>query len=93
MHDFDQLSHEVIGAALHVHTRLGPGLFESIYHTVLAQALKQEGFHVESKKLISFEYGGQWFENAFQADLIVNCALIVEVKSVVALAPFTRNNC
>jgi iron complex transport system substrate-binding protein len=87
MHDFDQLSHQVIGAALHVHTRLGPGLFESVYHAVLGQDLVQRGFDVESKKLITFEYGGLLFENAFQVDLIVNRVLIVEVKSVTALAP------
>ena len=87
MHDFDQLSHQVIGAALHVHTRLGPGLFESVYHAVLGRDLVQRSFEVESKKQITFEYGDLLFENAFQADLIVNRVLIVEVKSVTALAP------
>jgi iron complex transport system substrate-binding protein len=87
MHDFEQLSREVIGVAINIHTRLGPGLFESVYHTVLGRDLIRRGFEVESKKLITFEYGGLLFENAFQADLIVNRMLIVEVKSVAALAP------
>jgi GxxExxY protein len=87
MHEFDKLSHIVIGSALHIHSRLGPGLFESVYHKVLCYELQKRGLHVESKKPITFEYNGEWFENAYQADLVVERSLIIEVKSVPALAP------
>ena len=87
MHQFDRLSSQVIGTAIHIHTRLGPGLFKSVYHKVFELDLVQSGFDVVSKAPIAFEYNGHRFENAFQPDLIVNQALIVEVKSVAALAP------
>ncbi len=84
---FDPLSRMVIGSALKVHTALGPGLFESVYHKVLYGDLKQQGLLVESKKKISFKLNGQHFTSGFQADLIVESALIVEVKSVRKLHP------
>src|SRR5688572_31871899 len=48
------------------HTRLGPGLFESVYHSVLHRDLVRCGLFVESNKLISFEFEGEWFENGFR---------------------------
>jgi GxxExxY protein len=59
---------------------------------VLYQDLIGRGLEVESKKPITFEYKGNWFENAYQADLVVEKSLVVEVKSVPALAPIFENN-
>ena len=85
--DLDALSHLVIGSALRIHTRLGPGLFESVYHSVLHRDLVKCGLFVESNKLISFEFEGEWFENGFRTDLIVERCLVVEIKSIAAIAP------
>jgi GxxExxY protein len=82
----------IVDASFHIHRKLGPGLFESVYHTILARDLARRGLFVESKKYISFEYDGLWFENAFQPDLIIERKVIVEVKSVAALAPIHENS-
>jgi iron complex transport system substrate-binding protein len=87
VHDLDKLSYLVIGVAIQIHARLGPGLLESVYHTVLVRELATRGLFIESKKPISFEYGGHWFEEGFEADLIVERCLVIEVKSVLALNP------
>ena len=86
-HDLESLSHLVIGAAIHIHTRLGPGLLESVYHTVLHRELGSRGLFVESKVPVSFEFRGHRFENGFVADLVVERSIIIEVKSVMTLHP------
>jgi GxxExxY protein len=60
---------------------------ESVYHKILYRDLVGRGLFVESKKSISFSYGGHWFEGGFEADLIVERKLVIEVKSVLHLAP------
>lgn len=85
--ELDHLSGLVIGAAIRIHTRLGPGLLESVYHQVLYRDLVSRGLYVESKKAVSFKFEGMHFENGFVADLVVERRLVVEVKSVVTLTP------
>lgn len=55
--------------------------------TVLCHDLRSVGLFVESKKPVSFEYEGRWFEDGFVADLVVERCIVVEVKSVIALHP------
>jgi GxxExxY protein len=90
MRDLEKLTHIVIGCALRIHTRLGPGLFESVYHSVMNRDLITQGLFVESKKTIGFEFEGQWFENAFVPDLIVERCLVVEIKSQKRLNPIDQ---
>lgn len=87
MHEFDDLSYKVIGIALRIHQKLGPGLFESVYHSVFYRDLTDSGLHVQSKKVIPFEFEGQRFKRGFVADLIVENALVIEVKCVRSLKP------
>jgi GxxExxY protein len=56
--DADELSHVVIGAALRIHSGLGPGLYESVYETVLAADLSRRGLMVERQKSMPFELTG-----------------------------------
>ena len=81
------LTREVIGLAMHIHSRLGPGLFESVYETVLAGKLANAGHFVERQKIISIDFEGTHFPNAFKLDILVNRRLIVEVKAVDRLQP------
>ena len=74
-------------AALKIHMELGPGLLESVYEAVLAQALEKRGFHAERQKVIRFEYDGMVFEEGFRTDLLVEGRVVVELKSVEKLAP------
>jgi GxxExxY protein len=87
MRDINQLTGAVVDSAYRLHTRLGPGLMESVYEDVLARALEQRGLHVEQQKLISFEFDGMRFENAFRVDLLVERRVVVELKSLEKLAP------
>jgi GxxExxY protein len=83
--DSDKLSYLVIGTALRIHSRIGPGCLEPIYRDVLHQSLVKQGFTVERERRISFEFEGVQFRNRLRADLIVENSLIVELKSQVAL--------
>lgn len=76
------ISKGVLDAAFVVHTKLGPGLLESVYEVVLAYELRTVGFLVERQKPMPIEYDNVRFEEAFRADMAVNGKVIVELKSV-----------
>lgn len=83
MSDSDNsLSHDVIGLAMRIHTQLGPGLFESVYETVLAGKLVEAGHHVERQRSIDITFEGMRFSNAFKIDLLIDRHLVIEVKAV-----------
>lgn len=84
---FDDITGTVIDAAIHIHRTLGPGLLESVYEAVLAQALDKRGLHVTRQKPVSFEYDGLTFNEGFRVDLLVEDVVVVELKSVENLAP------
>ena len=81
MADLNSITHDIIGAAMSIHSALGPGLLESVYETLLASKLEGMGHHVERQKEISFLFEGIRFENAFRLDLLVDDSVIVELKS------------
>lgn len=87
MNDLNAISFQVIGTAMRIHTSLGPGLFESAYEVVLADALEQRAFHVERQKLVPITFEGRVLDRGFRVDLLVNGCVVVEVKSVPTLAP------
>jgi GxxExxY protein len=87
MEDINRITGHVVDTAYRVHTRLGPGLLESVYENVLARALEQRGLKVEQQKLISFEFDGMRFEGAFRVDLLVEDQVVVELKAMERLAP------
>jgi GxxExxY protein len=76
---------KVIGAAMKVHSALGPGFLESVYQNALIWELRKGGFKAEAGRPISVQYDGQ-IVGAFTADLLVNDALIVELKASQSLA-------
>ena len=86
MRELDDITGEIVDAALRMHRDLGPGLLESVYETVLARALDKRGFQVERQRAIRFEYEGIVFEEGFRPDLVVDNRVIVELKSVERLA-------
>ncbi|MBC7834093.1 MAG: GxxExxY protein [Phycisphaerales bacterium] len=79
--DVDALSREVIGAAIEVHTQLGPGLLERMYEEALAYELAAIGLSCESQVQIRVPYKSVML-SAQRLDLIVENTLIVEVKAV-----------
>ena len=86
--------HDVTGAivesAISIHRRLGPGVFESVYETVLASCLARRGLHVERQRAVSFTFDDMRFDQGFRIDLLVERSVIVEVKSVDRLAAVHR---
>src|SRR5271157_5005550 len=80
------IAKEIVDAAFHIHTTLGPGLLESVYHAVLAYELAQRGLRTVSQQPIPVVYGTIRIDIGFRADLIVENQVIVEIKSVELLA-------
>ena len=76
---------QVIGAAMEVHSTLGPGFLESVYQNALIWELRKAGLRSEAEKPISVHYDGQ-LVGAFTADVLVDDAVIVELKAVQTLA-------
>ena len=81
------IAKEIVDAAFRIHTTLGPGLLESVYHAVLAYELTQRGLQTVSQQAIPVIYGTIRIDIGFRADLIVEDRVIVKIKSVEALAP------
>lgn len=72
----------VVDAAVAVHRKLGPGLLESVYESVLAHELRKRGLTVERQVPVEVRYDDLVFEEGFRADIIVNGMVILELKSV-----------
>jgi iron complex transport system substrate-binding protein len=87
MAEIDDLSGEVVDAAVRIHRELGPGLLESVYELVLAGSLMGTGLKVDRQKPIDILFEGVRYNAAFRIDLLVEDALLIEVKSVERLAP------
>ncbi|HXJ92422.1 MAG TPA: GxxExxY protein [Terriglobia bacterium] len=81
------ITERIIGSAIQVHRTLGPGLLESAYAACLAFELGKNGLRVEQQKPIPLVYEDVKLECGYRADLIVENSVVVEVKSVEALAP------
>ena len=86
MHE-NQIAREIVNAAYVVHKRLGPGLLESVYEAVLAYELSKRRLQVTRQQAIPVHYDGLRLELGFRADLVVEDKVIVELKSVEAVAP------
>ena len=82
----NELSHSVVGCAIRVHTALGPGLLESAYEACLQYELSRAGLRVEAQKPLPLVYQTVKLECGYRVDLLVENKLILEVKSVEALA-------
>ncbi|MBX3490525.1 MAG: GxxExxY protein [Parvibaculum sp.] len=87
MDGLEELSAEIVDAALKLHKGLGPGLLESVYEAVLERDLRRRGLKVERQKPLSFEYDGMEFADTLRIDLLVDQRIIVEIKSVERLLP------
>jgi len=87
---FDDCSEAVIGACIEVHRHLGPGLLESAYEQCLAHELGALDIRFERQRLAPLEYKGMWLECGYRLDLVVDDALVVEIKCVDRLLPIHK---
>ncbi len=82
-----QLTGQIIGAAIEIHKALGPDLLESTYQACLRKELQLRGIAFEYEKPLPLEYKGIRLDCGYRLDLIVGGTVVVEVKSVETLAP------
>ncbi len=83
----DTLTKEIIGAAIKVHRKLGPGVLESAYEACLAYELEALGRKVERQKPVPLFYEQIKLDCGFRADLVVEGRIVVELKCKEALHP------
>jgi len=86
----DYLAKIIVQAAFELHKEAGPGLLESVYEVLLADILRAQNLFVERQKPIPISFRGKRFEEGFRADLVVDGLVLVELKSVEALARVHR---
>ena len=86
----NEIAKEIVDAAFRIHTTLGPGLFESVYETVMARELANRGLNVVRQQPIPVVWENVHMEAGFRANLIVEGKVIIEIKSVENLAPVHR---
>jgi len=85
--DENELSHEVIGAAIEVHRVLGPGMLEFIYEEALVIELEARRLNVVRQAEVDVSYKGKRLENKLRLDMLVDGRVIVEIKSVERVLP------
>ena len=86
--NINQLSSQIIKAAINVHKELGPGLLESVYQLCMVIELKKMGMRVQSEVPLPIFYRGQSIhEEGFRLDILVEDTIIVELKSVEEVKP------
>jgi GxxExxY protein len=81
------LSYDIIGAAIEVHSLLGPGLLETVYEHCLAEELRIRGMNVRRQVALPLAYKGELLGYELRIDLLVNDAIIVEVKAANVMLP------
>jgi len=85
--NINEITGGIIGAAIHVHRELGPGLLESAYEACLAYELVRRGFDIEVQKAVPLIYQGVQLDCGYRLDMVVNNCVIVELKAVERLDP------
>ena len=81
----NKITYDVIGCAYKVHSALGPGLLESTYEVCLAYELERSGHHVQTQKALPVVYDEIRLEAGYRIDILVDNAIVLELKSVEAL--------
>ncbi|HLI34961.1 MAG TPA: GxxExxY protein [Terriglobia bacterium] len=86
----NEIAKEIVDAAYKIHTTLGPGLLESVYEAVMGAELTKRGLQVQRQQAIPVVHENIHLDIGFRADLIVENKVIVEIKSIEAVAPVHR---
>lgn len=84
--EINDLTGQIIDAAMRVHSALGPGLLEGAYEACLLYELSSRGLEVKSQALLPVEYYGTMIDAGYRLDLLVEDLVIVELKAVERLA-------
>jgi GxxExxY protein len=87
VNNLNELTDAIIGAAMEVHRIFGPGLLESTYEMCLCRELAIRGIPFERQVPIPVEYKGVKLDCGYRADIVVDGAILVEIKAIDALLP------
>jgi GxxExxY protein len=85
--NLNNITSSIIGAAIEVHTRLGPGLLESAYCECLCREFTLRGIPFQREHPLPVEYKGTRLECGYRLDVLVAGCVVIEIKAVEALAP------
>lgn len=83
----NEISKIIVNCCYKIHTTLGPGLLESVYEELLAFELRRENLSFRRQQGIPVVYEGIKMDLGFRADIIVENLVIIEIKSIEAVAP------
>ena len=83
----NDITGQIIDAAMKVHTALGPGLLESAYEACLVHELRKRGLKVDVQLELPIEYDGVRLDVGYRIDLMVEDTVIVELKAVSEIQP------
>jgi GxxExxY protein len=83
----NEITHQIIGAAMEVHKRLGPGLLESAYEECLSHELRLRNLKVDRQLGVPVVYREVKLDCGYRLDLLVEGRIVVELKSIEGLAP------
>ena len=89
----EKIGKEILDVSFAVHSHFGSGLLEKAYRIILATELRKLGHVVEEEKCCGFRYNGNDYDNMFRVDLLVDDAVIVELKSVSRQEPVFGKQC
>ena len=78
----DELTYEVVGAAIEVHKIMGRGLLESVYHQCLKEELSHRKINFQTEMKIPVDYKGKTLDIDFRCDLFIENSIVVELKAV-----------
>lgn len=91
MEDINLLTHKIIGCCFEVHSELGPGFSEKIYHNALLVQLNLQDISYENEREFRVDYKDNYV-GKFRCDLIINELVIVEIKAVTGIMPLLFNS-
>jgi len=83
----DELTYEIIGAAIEVHKIMGRGLLETVYHQCLKEELRYRNINFETEMFIPVLYKNKLLDIDFRCDLFIEKSVVVELKSVKEITP------
>jgi GxxExxY protein len=83
----NEVAAAVVNAASEVHSKLGPGLLESVYEVCLARELEKRGRHVRRQLSLPVVYDGIRLDAGLRLDMVVDACIIVEIKAVEHVLP------
>jgi GxxExxY protein len=86
----EEIGRAIIGAAMKVHSVVGPGLLESAYEACLRHELERRKIAVRSQVMVPIRYEELLIDNGYRIDLLVGELVVVELKSVAAILPVHR---